>query len=195
MPSVTYDFVPNQVVWVVTGSGVKSGTVSRVEILATGAGVTVTYFIKLAGATTVTEFDETEVYANCQASEGYQTVNYSGGVASNSPAWSDSGSPLTALTATVTFDTVNVVNLSVSGASLTFQQVVNSINGQIGSYGVVTIEGGNLVFTSSTTGASSTVNIVDVDLFSSLNGFNYVDDAVDGNGSGAIEAYATSVCS
>ena len=194
MTTVVWDFVPNQTVWVITSSGIESGVVNRAEAVATGAGETITYYIKLDGASVETPFAEADVFASCQAAEGYQTVSYGGGISSASVAWTDTGSPLTVLTAIVSIDTVNVIGLSISGASLTFQTVVNSINAQLGTYGTAAIVGGNIKITSATTGTNSKVIITDVDLFSSLNGFSVVDDAVVGKGAGAIEAYATSVC-
>ena len=194
MTTVTWDFVPNQTVWVITDSGIETGVVNRAEVVATGAGETVSYYIKLAGDSVETKFAEADVYATCQAAEGYQAVNYGGGVASASVAWTDTGSPLTSLTASVTIDTVNVIALSISGASMTFQQVVDTLNSQVGTFGTVAIVGGNIRITSATTGAASNVAIADTDLFSSLAGFVVVDDAIVGLGAGAVEAYAASLC-
>jgi len=194
MTTVTWDFVSNQTVWVITSSGVESGVVNRSEAVKTGAGETITYYIKLAGDSVETAVLEADVFATCQAAEGYQSVNYGAGVASASVAWTDAGSPLTVLTASVTIDTVNVIALSVSGASLTFQAVVNALNAQVGTFGTVAIVGGNIKITSASTGAASLVAITDTDLFSSLNGFVVVDDAVAGLGAGAVESYAAGLC-
>jgi len=194
MTTVTWDFVPNQTVWVITAAGVKSGVVNRAEAVSTGAGTTITYYIKLAGDSVETAFLEADVFATCQAASAYQTVLYGGGIASGSIAWTDSGSPLTVLTASVTIDTVNVIPLSISGASLTFQSVVNTLNSQVGTYGTVAIVGGNIRITSASTGTSSSVSITDTNLFSSLAGFSVVDDAVAGKANGAVEAYAAQIC-
>lgn len=198
MTTVTWDFVPNQTVWVITSAGIESGVVNRAEAVATGAGETITYYIKLAGASVETPFAEADVFASCQAAEGYQIVSYGGLASLGTVAWTDAGtgSPLVyaTLTANVSFSGGANIPLSVSGASLTFNNVVVALQAQVGVYGVVTLDAGNIKFANAMTGVAATVLVTDTDLFSSLTGFVRVDDAIVGDNAGAVETYANQVC-
>jgi len=198
MTTVVWDFVPNQTVWVITSSGIESGVVNRAEAVATGAGETITYYIKLDGASVETPFAEADVFASCQAAEGYQTVSYGGLASAGTVAWTDAGtgSPLTytTLTASVSFSGGAPIALSVSGASLTFNDVIVALAAQVGVFGIVSLTAGNIRITNAMKGEAATVEITDTDLFSSLTGFVRVDDAIVGADAGAVESYATQVC-
>ena len=87
----------------------------------------------------------------------------------------------TVYTATVDVDGAEAPQaISIVGsASQTFQTVIDELNAD--TTGAVWSLGGNgLVCTSNSTGAASSINILDVDLFSTLNGFSSVEIAVNG---------------
>ena len=199
MPSVSYDYIPNQVVWVITGSGVKSGTVTRVSIEVLGTGTFVTYYVRLDGDRTETAFDESDVYGTCQASHGYQIVDFGGTAVLTNPAYIPTGSPLPAtITSSILVDNPVVFGTSTplvgNGPTITFADIINGINGYLGGYATAFLEDGNIKIQSSTKGATSAIDITDVNLFNNLQGFVQINAAVPGDADGAMEAYASGVC-
>ena len=102
------------------------------------------------------------------------------------------GSDGTQYTATITIDGV-AYSISVDGDSIpTFGDLATAITTQLGAtVGAMTVDSGNLLMSSATTGPTSTVSIVDGNLFSSLTGFVGFNTAVTGT-NGYVETTAAS---
>lgn len=84
------------------------------------------------------------------------------------------GTAPTVYTATITVDGV-VRNIAVQGsAAQTFTTLVSEINTDLAASAVAAITGGNIVITSATTGALSTVSCADGTLFKALQGAGFV---------------------
>ena len=76
-------------------------------------------------------------------------------------------------TATVTFDGTNVIELAIPSTIPKVSGVIDAINAQFNGAGEVRIELGNLIVESNTNGAGSSVEIVDGNLFLSVNPLSY----------------------
>lgn len=194
MPSVSYDFVPGQTVYVIDSGTIKSGTVVQVDVKVTDVTQMVAYWVSIAGQTTA--FTD-NIYATCQAAEGYQIANFGGNAALIATAYAPSGSPSPAtLDASFLIDgTVTIpVSLVGNGPTMTFQDVISGINLALGAYGTAMVMDGNVRVQSATKNATSSVAITDANLFSSLTGFVQIDTAVPGDAVGALEALGSTVC-
>lgn len=194
MPSVSYDFVPGQTVYVLDSGTIKSGVVVQVDVKVTDVTETATYWVSIVGQTTA--FTD-NIYATCQAAEGYQIVNFGGNAVLTSTAYAPSGSPLPAtLDASILIDGAVAIPVSLvgNGPTMTFQDVISGINLALGAYGTASLMDGNIHIQSATKGATSSVAITDTNLFSSLTGFVQIDTAVPGDANGALEALGSQVC-
>jgi len=200
MPSVTYDFVPGQTVYVVDNGAVKSGPVVQVQIVVSSSGTTTTYWVNISG--TLTAYTS-GVYGTCREAAGYQDIVFATDLVATDVAWADAGSPLLARTATVAIDGGSpVVSLSYSGASVTYQDLVDLLNASLTGLATAAIVDNAIRITSLTKGASSSVSIADTQigsplttkLFAGVNSFTGIAAAVAGTDPGALEALGDSIC-
>lgn len=212
MPTITYTYQPNEIVYAVQSNAVKRGTVTRVDIVHTlTQSATTTYQVRLDGTTTTSSFSENKLYPNCRATQGYQEVIFTSkiapaGIAFNT-APNSGGSPALGPIVTILIDGVTYVVNSSLGINATFQDVLNEINAVIGTaganVGLATINAGKIRITSNTKGELSTVEIQDVGTgspalsygyFSQMYRFSGIAAAVNGLAEGALEALGDSVC-
>lgn len=201
MPSVSYDFVPGQMVYVIDNGTIKSGSVVRVEAVVNSLSTVVTYWVNINGQPLAFTGD---VYENCKAVGGYQQVVFTGTLNAADIAIA-AGSPLvgSTLEASIVVDGGAPVALSllVAGGE-TFQDVLDNLNATLTGVAVATLVDNNIRVTSLSTGTLSTVVITDggtgspvpVPYFANLNTFTGLAASVAGLGSGALEALGTQVC-
>jgi hypothetical protein len=118
-----------------------------------------------SGSNILRTFSFTIDSAEISDSFGFDVVQYSESLVGATAT--ELANDATVYTATVTFDGVDVVNLSVTGsAAQTFSELLAVINIQLGVYGTAYLSGGNLTIASDTIGGLTFSTIVDVDLFS-----------------------------
>ena len=200
MPSVTYDFIPGQTVYVVDSGAIKSGPVVEVRIVVDSGGTTTTYWVNIYG--TLTAYTS-GVYGSCQLTSGRADAVFSGelsatdvAIPASSPLY---GSPNT-LTATITVDGGGsplpvLASLPVTGSpAITFQDVLDSLNAAVAGIAVATLYQNNIRITSLATGSSSSVVITDTDYFANLNTFTGLAAPVAGTDAGALEALGAAIC-
>jgi len=203
MPTITYDFVPGQAVYVVDSGAVKSGTVIDVRAVVTTTATTVTYWVNIAG--TPTAFTS-GVYADCRLAAGYQDVVFTDTLVATDTAVPSALSGET-LRATVLVDggspgILAPLALVIDSSPLqTFQDVLDDINTSLAGFAVATLYQNNIRITSLTTGASSSVAITDVSVgspvapyFASLNTFTGLAVPVAGTDAGALDALGDTLC-
>lgn len=64
MATVTYQYIPDQQVRVITDCGIKSGTIVNVNIDVLASGTNILYDIRLDGELGTTQFEEADVFAD-----------------------------------------------------------------------------------------------------------------------------------
>lgn len=122
--------------------------------------------------------DSTGLFAGTAATAGRQSISWTGLVGASATGLANNG---TAYTATITVDGVGKAISVVGSASQTFTTLVAGINTDLGASATATIHSPTeLRVTSATTGASSTVAIVDGTLFAALTGVGTIQAAVAG---------------
>ncbi len=172
---------------------IQSGVVLQTRILFTTANPstpTIMYDVRISGELGTTVFPENMVFPANAGTAGYQTVNYGGTlmigtvIALPSAAYSAliyvDGAPYT-----VTIDLSTTSNIAAFIATFN----TNAIS----AVASVALNGGNLTVTSSTTGVTSSIVIIDQTpnpLFGSLPGFVGYDVSVPGVESGLEQAQA-----
>ncbi len=212
MPSVTYDFVPGQTVYVIDSGTIKSGNVTEVTIEITSnvpGEEVITYWVNIDGQSKgYTE----DVYDSCSAASGYDQEVYLNALTGSDIAVDVSLAGET-LEASVVIDggTPIALSFTVVGGEM-FQDVLDNLNQTMnpGSPLTITVAEATLVennirITSVTTGNMSIVDITDAGsgspvgspiptYFSRLNNHTGSAAKVDGNGPGAIEALQKQIC-
>jgi hypothetical protein len=218
MPSVTYDFVPGQTVYVIVNNGINSGPVVEVVIKVqdgTPDVTTITYWVNVDSVLTAFTHDvadgaATDIFATCKGAEGYQDVVFTSTLSATGVAISASdplatGSPTTTLEASVVIDGGSPIALSLtldgSPPGVTFQDVLDNLNASLGLVGTASLETNNIRITSATKGTSSTVVITDggtgsptTPYFASLNTYTGLAASVAGVEEGALEALGDQIC-
>lgn len=212
MPTVTYLYQPNDIVYAVQSGSVKRGTVTKVDIVHTlTQPATITYQVRFDGSASTISLGESVLYPNCKATQGYQEVIFTSKIAPAGIAFNvapnDGGSPALGPTVTILIDGVTYVVNSSLGINATFQDVLNELNTVIGpagaNVGLATINTGKIRITSNTKGELSIVELQDVGTgspvlsygyFSQMYRFSGIAAAVDGLAEGALEALGNSVC-
>ncbi len=85
MATVTYLYIPDQVVWVITSDSVacptaiRTGVVLRVRIEVLATGTTISYDVQLEGDNGTTEFLEADVFATLLAASIEYSIRIGGG--------------------------------------------------------------------------------------------------------------------
>lgn len=75
MATVTYQYAPNQTVWMITDTGIKEGQVIRGVITLLITETTIEYDIREKGQKGTVRYEEAEVFgAFCDAMEAYQVL-------------------------------------------------------------------------------------------------------------------------
>ena len=216
MPSVTYEFVPGQMVYVIDDGTVKSGTVTLVEITVDSSGTEITYWIQVNGDSSSTAFDEEDVFATCRSASGYQDAVYLTDLTGSpsdvaidgsplpinlgSPVGSPIGSPALVLQADVLIDGTTTVTLShVVVGGETYAELVSEMNTQLGALATASLYQNNIRITSATKGSSSSIKIgtgspAEENYFRFLNDFTGLAAPVDGLDEGAIEELGDRTC-
>lgn len=97
----------------------------------------------------------------------------------------------TVYTATITVDTVPISVSIIGSAAQTYTDLLTEINTDLGAAATASLSNGNILVTSATTSSSSSVDIVDVDLFGTLTGYVAILTAVPGTNS-SVELLTTS---
>lgn len=122
--------------------------------------------------------DSTNLTGDTPATSGYQEIVCAYGITNDRPT----GLPddATAYTATITIDGATKPISIVGSSAQTFADLITQLNTALGGAGVVTLSSQELMVASKSTGASSTVAIVDGTLFSSMLDFERIDTAVPG---------------
>ena len=215
MPSVTYDYVPDQMVFVITDGTVRPGVVSLVDIEIDSTETVITYWILVDEELIATPFDQANVFASCRAAPGFQDVVYltdltgspsliaiDGGspLLGGSPPFPTVGSPpIATLSADVLIDgTIPVTLTHTIVGGETFADLITEMNTQMGGAAVASLYQNNIRITSATTGTTSTVDILDgspgEEYFRFLNGFTGLAAPIDGLDEGAIETLSNELC-
>lgn len=126
----------------------------------------------------ITGASATGLNGGAAATAGYQSIAWTGLVGSNATGLTNNA---TAYTATITIDGVAVPVSVVGSAAQTFTTLIAEINTDITGKGTASIVSSTeLRVTSATTGATSTVSIVDGTLFAALTGAGAIAPAVAG---------------
>lgn len=128
------------------------------------------------------------VYLNTPGTSGTQEVNYNGTL-TNSTVISKASSSYTATVYINGAPAVVTIDLSTTTSVASFIAAFNS-NTNISGKAILTLSGGNLVVTSDTIGVSSSIVIVDTNLFSSIPGYVSIIAPVPGVASGLDQATA-----
>lgn len=207
MPQITYNHSVGDTVYFVS-SGVKSGEVLRIDIEVVPSGTTIEYVLRVG--TNSQTIEESELYANCQATNGYQNAVFTS-VLTSSTVVIPVGSGLAGSTLTGTV-TVDGIPLSLSypvgtgspvtvAANVTVQDILTNLNNTLNPYADATISSNTIKITSRSTGTTSTVVIEDGTgsplsnkYFENLTGFTGLASSVSGKGTGALEALGNTVC-
>jgi hypothetical protein len=219
MASVTYDYIPDQTVYVILDGSVNVGVVSLVDIEIDSDGVSITYWILVDGDAVATAFDEDKVFSSCRAAVGYQDAVYltdidgspsSIAITAGSPLVTGSptpmgGSPLAVtLSADILIDGTTTVTLThtVTGGE-TFADLVAEMNIQLGSAATAILYQNNIRIASTTKGASSSIQIGSgspigtppvENYFKYLNEFTGIAAPVLGLAEGAMETLSDQLC-
>lgn len=210
MPSITYTFVPGQIVYVIDNGTVKSGTVSTIEIDIANTETIITYWILLDGELAATPFDEINVFASCRAAPGFQDVVFLNSLEGSPSPVAVSGSPLPGipigsppvltLTADILIDgtiSKTLTHTVIGGEK--FADLIAEINTQLGGDAVASVYNNNIRITSATTGSSSSVLIgsgspLAENYFKFLNNFTGLAAPTAGLNVGAVEALGSQLC-
>jgi hypothetical protein len=112
------------------------------------------------------------------ATAGYQVVDVGGAIAGASAT--GLANDATVYTATITVDGVAMPIAITGNTAQDYTTLLAELNTDLGASATASIVGGNIRVTSSTTGITSTVAIVDVDLFATLTDFVTIVAAVAG---------------
>lgn len=124
------------------------------------------------------------------ATAGYQAVGFTTAAGATATGLAND---TTAYTATITIDG-SAKSVSVVGsAAQTFTTLVAEIQTDVGAAGTVAINGNSIRVTSATTGATSTVAIVDGTLFAAVAGFQSIATAVAGAAAVPATTYTATV--
>ncbi|QDJ96482.1 hypothetical protein Xoosp13_296 [Xanthomonas phage Xoo-sp13] len=111
--------------------------------------------------------------ADVTAARGYQQATFNSPVALNLLT----GLSNQTYTANITFNNTTTVSLSIAGTTVTtFSDLIDNINNQLGTSGVMVIENGNLVVYSGNSTSSTSVEIADGNLFNAITGFVSFED-------------------
>lgn len=163
---------------------------------------TATYFVResVVNIQDVAIFDAAETAGASAA--GTQLVDFDGSISAGADLV---GKADGTYTCSITIDNIAYpVSVDLTAATTDFTALVVAINADLPNTECA-ISSNNLLFTSTTTGKSSFISVTDVDLFTGMNGFLTIADAVDGgtggnlvgttltNGADAHTAYATSM--
>jgi hypothetical protein len=117
--------------------------------------------------------------ADLFAPSGYQKVDVGGGKILASPTGLANDG--THYTAQITTDGVDILNVDVIGSSAqTYTGLLAGINSNIAGFAVVSLVDSNLQITAVSTGVTSSVSIVDNNLFNTLTGYSSILAAVPG---------------
>jgi len=99
---------------------------------------------------------------------GYQTINIPTGRIGTSATGLENNT--TVYTASVTVDNGAPIVINIPGfTAQTYNDLINQLNAALGTHAVATLSAGLITITSSTTGITSSISIVDTNLFSTLN--------------------------
>ncbi len=164
MPSVTYNFLPGQLVYVIRNGTVLPGTVVRVEIDVTPDSPieTVTqYWIRLSTTNVIEAFPPEDVFENCQGLSGYQDVVFTTNIVPTDVALT--GTAGTVFAASVLVDGTLTIPIAITlpYGGLTYQEVVDELNTILNPDATASIVNNNIRITSATTGTSSSIVITD----------------------------------
>lgn len=207
MPQITYNHSVGDTVYFVE-DGIKSGEVLRVDVEVSSSGTTIEYVLRVG--TNSKTVEQSELYENCQATNGYQKVVFTAGLTSSTvviPA--GSGLAGSTLTGTVTVDGiplslsyyVGTGSPATVATNITVQDILTNLNAALTPYADATISSNTIKIISRSTGTTSTVVIEDGTgsplsnkYFDNLTGFTGLASSVSGKGTGALEALGTTVC-